>query len=338
MMEPILKLFVAGSKELITERMICRSVCSKLQNKWGTIETRTYEDFESTFSTVAHQAEYNEYITNETDVAIFIFSGKVGTITKSEFDTAWKSLTSSGHPKILVYFDNSPEARTPEVEELKAYIDSLDRYYKEYSDLKELEDLVKDHIEEVLINKMKSSNWRESKILRWLGVSGIIVGIWSLMAFIGGVGMYIYDRNMSEDKCLEIVVKYVQSDRGERLLYRLPDAMYVYDIAAKQLDRIDFNDSFSQTDITIPKIEHATIGLTASLLFSRVAKFKVKGNTKVMLGYVAAVTASAVGFGVGCVVEQMIFPPQYSASVEEFLSDPANWEKINVLRFPDVRF
>lgn len=330
MMEPILKLFVAGSKELKDERMVCRSVCNVLQNKWGTIETRTYEDFSPALSTIGHQAEYNGYIANEADVAIFIFSGKVGDITRSEFDKARESFNSSNRPKILVYFDNSPDATTPDIVKFKEALDSIGYYYQEYSDLDDLNAKVKDHLSDVL--RRKSIKWRENGLLRFLGASGIIVGIWLLLALIGGVGMYIYDRFMDDDECLEIASKYVESGRrGEELIYYFPDATFVYDITTKQLDKITRENRSSSLDISIGKIEHVTLGVTASLLLTRLFTVKIKGNAKT----IAVAAASAIGFGVGCVVEQMIFPPQYSAPVEEFLSDPANWEKMASGRKPN---
>ena len=53
-----------------------------------------------------------------------------------------------------------------------------------------------------------------------------------------------------------------------------------------------------------------------------------KGNGKALLGYMAGIAAGVVGCGVGCVVEQMIFPPQYSRPVRELLSEEANWPEV----------
>lgn len=336
MEEPILKIFVAGSKELKDERMVCRSVCNVLQNKWGTIETRTYEDFSPTLSTIGHQAEYNEYIANETDVAIFIFSGKVGDITRSEFDKARESFANSNRPEIIVYFDNSPEATTPDVVKFKEALDSIGYYYQEYSSLDDLNAKVKDHLTNVLVGRRTGSKWREYGLLKFLGVSGIIVGIWLLLALIGGVGMFVYDRFMDDDDCLEIASKYVEAGRSaEELIYYFPDATFIYNTSTKELDVVSKQNSSSSLDVTVGKIEHATLGVTVSLLLVRLFTVKVKGNAKTMLGYVAVAAASAVGFGVGCVVEQMLFPPQYSAPVEEYLSNSANWEQIAKGRKPN---
>lgn len=60
-----INVFVAGSKELKQKRDICRSVCSSLQNQWGTIYTKTFEDFPEVISNIGHQKEYNLYIDNK---------------------------------------------------------------------------------------------------------------------------------------------------------------------------------------------------------------------------------------------------------------------------------
>lgn len=335
-MEPILKLFVAGSKELKSERMVCRSVCNVLQNQWGTILTKTYEDFPEVLSTEGHQTEYNRFICESADVAIFIFSGIVGNITLDEFKCAWESFKSGNHPEILVYIDKGVNAHSEAIDKLKAELSDMRQYYLEYSNLEELETLVEKHLSKLLVRRDKSGKRSEIKPLKLLSVSGIIFGVWLLLALIGGIGMYIYDRFMDDDECLAIASKYVETGRrGEELIYYLPDATFVYDITTKQLDKIPRENSSSSLDISIGKIEHATLGVTASLLLARLFTVKVKSNAKTMLGYAALAAASAIGFGVGCVVEQMIFPPQYSAPVEKFLSDPANWEKMASGRKPN---
>ena len=128
MMEPVLKVFVAGSKDLKNERMICRSVCNRLQNQWGIIVTKSFEDFPETISREGHQNEYNTFIREQADVVMFVFSGKVGEITRVEFEHAWHAFTENGHPQILVYIDQLEQAASSDIDDLKslpirAYLD-----------------------------------------------------------------------------------------------------------------------------------------------------------------------------------------------------------------------
>ena len=122
MMEPVLKVFVAGSKDLKNERMICRSVCNRLQNQWGIIVTKSFEDFPETISREGHQNEYNTFIREQADVVMFVFSGKVGEITRVEFEHAWHAFTENGHPQILVYIDQSEQAASSDIDDLKSLL------------------------------------------------------------------------------------------------------------------------------------------------------------------------------------------------------------------------
>ncbi|MBR3917466.1 MAG: hypothetical protein IKJ59_01855 [Clostridia bacterium] len=334
--ESCINVFVAGSKELKNERTICRSVCNSLQNQWGTINTKTFEDFPETISKRGHQKDYNSFISNEADIVIFIFSGKIGNITQSEFNHAYNSFEKRNHPKILIYIDKK-DSDKKEIIEFKEELSLKGQYYKEYSNIDDLESQVEKHLTKFLINKLKNETCFQ-KTLKFLGVSAYIVGIWLALSLLGGIGMYIYDLNMSKNDCLNLAIKHLEYERNGELIYNFPDATYIYNLDKKTLDIIERKNELSSVAISLANLEHVTIGATASMLFSRVFKVKVRGNPKVILGYVAAVTAGVLGIGVGCVVEQMFFPPQYSSPVREFLSDTSNWEIIEKKRNPSHWF
>lgn len=45
---------------------------SKMQNLWDiTIEAKTFEDFPTTLSEEGRQSDYNNYIANQSDIAVF---------------------------------------------------------------------------------------------------------------------------------------------------------------------------------------------------------------------------------------------------------------------------
>ncbi len=341
MMEPVLKVFVAGSKDLKNERMICRSVCNRLQNQWGIIVTKSFEDFPETISREGHQNEYNTFIREQADVVMFVFSGKVGEITRAEFEHAWHAFTENGHPQILVYIDQSEQAASSDIDDLKSLLSAKGQYYMEYADTGQLEQMMEQHLNKILVNlkrkipsDIKETDTKETDIkesgglLKALGVTAWIVGIWCLLALIGGVGMYIYDCRLSRTECINLAARYVEAGRNGEVMYYFPDATYVYDSQTGTLDIMSRENKASSADVTLAKMEHAAFGATASLLFARVFKFKAKGNGKALLGYMAGIAAGVVGCGVGCVVEQMIFPPQYSRPVRELLSEESNWPEV----------
>lgn len=341
-------IFVAGSKALQNERNVCRSVCNKLQNKWGTIITKTFEDFDETMSDVGHQKEYNNYIEQEADLVIFIFSGSVGMITRDEYDHAYRSFKASKRPKIIVYFDKR-NSDNNDVVAFKKELSANDHYYQEYESLDDLREKVEKHINNTLIAKnRKSKKIKKGKNKRmartsasWgeiLGVPAMFVGIWLLMGLIGGIGMYIFDRNMSDKTCKELAVKYVEPLSNGLMIYKFPDETFVYDINDKTLSVEPRSNDRSSYDVNLDDIKDVTLGGTVSLLMTRAFKFKVKGNSKKVAAYLAVTACVVIGCGVGCVVEQMIFPPQYSDNVREYLMSKDNWAYIVAAKEPSRIF
>lgn len=317
------KIFIAGSKKLEVERDACRSICNKLQNSWGTILTKTFEDFSETLSDEGHQNEYNNFIRKEADLVIFIFSGSVGNITRTEYQQAYKSFKHSKRPKILVYFDKQ-NSDSEDIFQLKNELNDNNQYYQEYENLGQLKSKVKNHINKILIDKNKEQ-MRDYGFRLVFGVCGI----WILLALIGGVFMYIVDSKMSEATCRELSIKYMDNYDNDKLIYTIPEHTYVYDIKNQSLTIYTRNNPLPASDINIRGLEHMTFGATVSLLLARVLKFKVKGNPKTIAVYVAAVACAAIGCGVGCVIEQMLFPPQYSDRMQEYLSIESNWHNIS---------
>jgi hypothetical protein len=337
-------IFVAGSKALQNERNVCRSVCNKLQNKWGTIITKTFEDFDETMSDVGHQKEYNNYIEQKADLVIFIFSGSVGMITRDEYDHAYRSFKASKRPKIIVYFDKK-NSDNNDVAAFKKELGANDHYYQEYESLDELREKVEKHINNTLIAKnRKSKTMKKGKNKRmartsasWgeiLGVPAMFVGIWLLLGLIGGIVMYIVDCNMSDKTCKELAIRYVETLGNGVMYYNFPDETFVYDMNNKTLSIEPRNSELSSGNVNIGSIKDVTLASTTSLLLTRSFKFKPKGNAKTVATYVAGAACLIIGCGAGCIVEQMIFPPQYSDRVREYLMVEENWEYVIAAKAP----
>lgn len=335
------KIFIAGSKSLDVERDACRSECSKLQNSWGTILTRTFEDFSETISENGHQNDYNNFIKNEADLVIFVFSGSVGSITRTEYDQAYKSFKKYKHPKIIVYFDKR-NSDNDDIVNLKKELSESNQYYQEYEDINELKSKVHDHINKILIEKNRQENKKQhteqSSQPSALRVPAMFVVIWLALAFVGGLIMYIIDSNMSDAACKTMAVKYMENYDDNKLIYVFPEQTFVYDMETQSLSMHTMNNPLPGSDVSISGIEHVTFGATASVLLARALKFKVKGNAKTVAAYVAAVACAAIGCGVGCVVEQMLFPPRYSNRMLEYLSSEENWAHIATQRKPSRLF
>lgn len=323
------KIFVAGSKDLDKERDACRSVCNMLQNQWGTITTKTFEDFDETVSDQGHQKEYNEFIENEADLVIFLFSSSVGSITRDEFEHAYRSFKEKKHPKIIVYFDKR-NSDNKDVLKFKRELAADDQYYQEYESIDELKLKVEKHINKLLGAKQRNASWSG----KFFGVPALFVGVWLLLGLIGGIVMYIVDCNMSDKTCKELAIRYVETLGNGVMYYNFPDETFVYDMNNKTLSIEPRNSELSSGNVNIGSIKDVTLASTTSLLLTRSFKFKPKGNAKMVATYVAGAACLIIGCGAGCIVEQMIFPPQYSDRVREYLMVEENWEYVIAAKAP----
>lgn len=156
----IVKCFVAGSKDLWGERNAVRAQLQKVSNMAGIyITAYTYEDFGRVFNRGGHQADYNRFIKEEANYAIFIIDGKVGSVTFQEFQVALEAFENGKRkPKIFVYckdVDNSQGEIRQIIEKTK----SLNQYYTKYQDIRELEYRVyEDFTREIIEREIPNGN------------------------------------------------------------------------------------------------------------------------------------------------------------------------------------
>ena len=141
----VTKVFIAGSKELKTERALIREELNKVENIYDiNIRSVTFEDFKTSLKGQqgGRQTDYNKFIRDEADIVIFIFDSKAGSITEEEFDVAYEALAESGRPDIFVYGHNMSDADCI-LQKIKDKIFCYGKeYYVEYEDLKNLRYLV----------------------------------------------------------------------------------------------------------------------------------------------------------------------------------------------------
>lgn len=147
-----LNVFIAGSKQLQQERDSIRAVFSILNNKYSNqlfIKVWTYEDFDRSFNSAGRQEDYNSFLKNSTDYALFILDSSVGGITIREFQIAIDSFRMHQKPKIFVYSKRCEE--NAEIAKLHNIINQENQYYIEYSNTYELKsEIEKDFVKIIL--------------------------------------------------------------------------------------------------------------------------------------------------------------------------------------------
>ena len=152
-----IKVFVAGAKSLKTERDAVISALTHITNRSSrdyAFRVQTYEDFGKSLTNEGRQKEYNDYISNEADYAIFILDNNVGGITFEEFNIALEAYKQNRRPDIYVYsripcnedrvFSRffGRQRQSEEIEAIRKHLSSINQYYIEYKDIDDL----KNHI------------------------------------------------------------------------------------------------------------------------------------------------------------------------------------------------
>lgn len=147
-----INVFVAGAKALRRERDAVISALNKvssLSRTGYTFNVKTYESFERSLTEKGRQAEYNDYISEDADYAIFILDNTVGGITYDEFHVALNAYNTKQRPQIYVY-SHIPRisqvlfqsllgrVQGAEVKTIIDHLTAIGQYYIEYSDIDDL--------------------------------------------------------------------------------------------------------------------------------------------------------------------------------------------------------
>ena len=174
-MKTTLTIFVSGSKGLKEHRLRLKALVNNINGENRLKGCPVMLNMFSYVNLGDNQSEYDDFIENKSDIAIFLVEGRMGEKTRDEFLLATKALKKTGTPKIFVFMREFQE-RTPEIEEVeKLMVEHSDSYYVEYSNLEDLEAKVKDRLSSeinVLMENMGESPRKRIRNLR----------IWSLLA------------------------------------------------------------------------------------------------------------------------------------------------------------
>lgn len=143
-----INVFVAGAKVLSIERDAVISALSHIANNSSrdyAFRVKTYEDFDRSLIDEGRQNEYNDFISNDAEYAIFILDNAVGGITFEEFEVAMKAYKEKRKPEIFVYSrkdKNIFRKQSREVVAIRKHLSEIGQYYIEYKDTDDLKNQV----------------------------------------------------------------------------------------------------------------------------------------------------------------------------------------------------
>ncbi|MBQ9187287.1 MAG: hypothetical protein IJ144_05630 [Prevotella sp.] len=140
-----IKIFVAGSKNLVQERNYIKILANDLNSVYNSsdvmITIHSYEHFND------KQDEYNRFIENDADMVIFILDGRIGEKTKEEFLKATEALNRESRPEVIVFLHDFTE-ETADIGRIQGLIHGRlgDKYYVDYSNLEDLRTKARERI------------------------------------------------------------------------------------------------------------------------------------------------------------------------------------------------
>ena len=105
----VIKIFVAGAKNLRTQRLSMKALVNDLNTKYSnegipvTVNMLSYENFGE------RQSAYDNFIREKADMVIFIVDERLGEKTEAELRLTCETYKEKGRPEVLVFCIHSPK-------------------------------------------------------------------------------------------------------------------------------------------------------------------------------------------------------------------------------------
>ena len=208
MMKNTIQIFVAGSKDLAEERSWVRNVASNLDANYSGkgknihFIVKDYLNFELTFDADGQQTNYNRYITETADLAIFILDKNIGNITNQEFEVAYKAYSTERRPKICILSKKHNQSNAS-IDNMRRRVTQLNQYYNEYETKeqfeKRVENLLRDCADPIID---KASSRKNNKIIFAIIAFALLV--------IASVLFYVANKNQTTTQVQPQVAEIAQ--------------------------------------------------------------------------------------------------------------------------------
>ena len=181
----IIKIFIAGAKNLRTQRLRMKALVNDLNTKYSNegihvaINMFSYENFEE------RQSAYDNFIKEKADMVIFIVDERIGEKTEGELRLACETYKEKGKPEVIVFLHSFSE-KTPEIEHTESVVNSIsDKYYVDYNNTEDLLFKAKDRIDSFVKGstslKKRTKLWMKGGY-KWLGL--LVILLLNVMIFI----------------------------------------------------------------------------------------------------------------------------------------------------------
>ena len=173
----VISIFIAGAKNLKEQRLRLKAMTNDLNAsysrlKWKvSLQSNSYENFGD------RQDDYNDFITNQADLVIFVLEGHIGKKTEEEYLLATNAYKQNGHPEIIT-FVHAFDERTPEIAYIEQVVNSAsDMYYVDYTNTEDLLSKAKDRINTFVEKRVKQKKQSKSKAVWRKGLLCCALGL-----------------------------------------------------------------------------------------------------------------------------------------------------------------
>ena len=172
----------------------------------------------------------------------------------------------------------------------------------------------------------EQKTWRDLFV-----VPTVILTIYAIITLLSGIGMYVYDNFfLSYDTSIETVVNSAIVEDGI-CYYHLPNEVVSYDIKKDSISHLEFDGSPALVNAQLNKEQLYSVGFwsVAVGLAYEITKSKAKPHSgKAYIAYIATGVAVIAGVGLGCTLERIMFPVQYSKPVINSVDNNEFWKEV----------
>lgn len=188
----VISIFIAGAKNLKEQRLRLKALTNDLNSKYDrmkwkvSLHTNSYENFGD------RQDDYNDYITNQADLVIFVLEERIGSKTEEEYLLATNAYKQNGHPEVIT-FVHAFDERTPEIDHIEKLVNSTtDTYYVDYINTEDLLAKAKDRINNFVEKRLNQNKLYKSKSVWKKGLLYGTLGL--LIAFLLFVASILFSQ------------------------------------------------------------------------------------------------------------------------------------------------
>ena len=175
-----ISIFIAGAKNLKEQRMRLKVLTNDLNSRYGRLKWKvsllanSYENYGDI------QGEYNDFITNQADLVVFVLEERIGKKTEEEFLLATTAHRQNGHPEVITFVH------------IETLVNSAtDTYYVEYTNTEDLVSKAKDRINAYVEKCVRQEKRFKSKLAWHKGL--LYVGIGLLLAFLFFIAAVLFN-------------------------------------------------------------------------------------------------------------------------------------------------